>query len=40
MDIFVKLFEDKMVIENPGTFITPTTAQTVYESHNPRNPNT
>jgi ATP-dependent DNA helicase RecG len=39
MNIFVKIFEDKMVIESPGTFMPPTTAETVYESHNPRNPN-
>ncbi len=39
MNIFVKIFEDKMVIESPGTFMPPTTAETVYDSHNPRNPN-
>ena len=39
MNIFVKLFEDKMVIESPGTFFPPTTATTVYDAHNPRNPN-
>jgi ATP-dependent DNA helicase RecG len=39
MNIFVKLFEDKMVIESPGTFFPPTTAATVYDAHNPRNPN-
>lgn len=38
MNIFVKLFEDKMVIESPGAFFPPTTATTVYDSHNPRNP--
>lgn len=39
MNIFVKMFEDKMVIESPGTFFPPTTAGTVYDAHNPRNPN-
>ena len=39
MNIFVKLFEDKMVIESPGSFLPPTTAETVYDAHNPRNPN-
>ena len=39
MNIFVKLFEDKMVIESPGTFLPPTTGETVYDAHNPRNPN-
>ena len=39
MNIFVKMFEDKMVIESPGAFFPPTTAATVYDTHNPRNPN-
>jgi ATP-dependent DNA helicase RecG len=39
MNIFVKMFEDKIVIESPGAFMPPTTPTTVYESHNPRNPN-
>ncbi len=39
MNIFVKMFEDKMVIESPGTFFPPTTSETVYDTHNPRNPN-
>lgn len=38
MNIFVKMFEDKMVIESPGSFMPPTTPDTVYDSHNPRNP--
>jgi ATP-dependent DNA helicase RecG len=40
MNIFVKLFEDKFVVESPGAFLPPTTASTVFEAHNPRNPNT
>lgn len=38
MNIFVKMFANKMVIESPGGFLPPTTPATVYESHNPRNP--
>ncbi|HEY3654539.1 MAG TPA: ATP-binding protein [Steroidobacteraceae bacterium] len=40
MNIFVKLFEDRLVVESPGAFLPPTTASTVFEAHNPRNPNT
>jgi len=39
MNIYVKMFEDKMVIESPGSFMPPTTAESVYDAHNPRNPN-
>lgn len=39
MNIYVKMFEDKMVIESPGAFMPPTTAESVYDAHNPRNPN-
>jgi ATP-dependent DNA helicase RecG len=38
MNIFLKMFEDKLVIESPGSFMPPTTAETVYDTHNPRNP--
>ncbi len=37
-NIFVKIFDDKFVVESPGGFVPPTTAQTVYDAHNPRNP--
>ncbi|MYG81869.1 MAG: hypothetical protein F4187_08975, partial [Gemmatimonadetes bacterium] len=40
MNIFVKMFEDKMVVESPGSFLPPTTPETVYDNHNPRNPRT
>lgn len=40
MNIFVKLFEDRFVVESPGAFLPPTTADTVFEAHNPRNPKT
>ncbi|WP_206412966.1 ATP-binding protein, partial [Nitratireductor soli] len=39
MNIFVKMFEDKIVVESPGSFMPPTTENTVYDAHNPRNPN-
>lgn len=39
MNIFVKMFEDKLVVESPGSFLPPTTAETVFDAHNPRNPN-
>jgi ATP-dependent DNA helicase RecG len=39
MNIFVKMFEDKIIVESPGSFMPPTTEATVYEAHNPRNPN-
>ncbi|QLC25956.1 hypothetical protein HFP57_13600 [Parasphingopyxis algicola] len=39
MNIFVKMFEDKLVVESPGGFMPPTTAESVYDAHNPRNPN-
>lgn len=40
MNIFVKMFEDRLIVDSPGTFMPPTTAATVYEAHNPRNPHT
>lgn len=40
MNIFVKMFDDKFVVESPGGFLPPTTPETIYESHNPRNPYT
>lgn len=38
MNIYVKMFEDKFVVESPGSFMPPTTSETVYDAHNPRNP--
>ena len=37
-NIFVKIFDDKFVVESPGGFVPPTTGGTVYDAHNPRNP--
>lgn len=37
-NIFVKIFDDKFVVESPGGFVPPTTGDTVYNAHNPRNP--
>ena len=36
-NVFVKMFNDRIVIESPGGFVPPTTATSIYESHNPRN---
>lgn len=36
--IFVKIFDDKFIVESPGGFVPPTTGETVYDAHNPRNP--
>lgn len=38
MNIFVKMFDDKFVVESPGGFLPPTRVETVYDAHNPRNP--
>jgi ATP-dependent DNA helicase RecG len=37
-NIFVKIFDNRFVVESPGGFVPPTTAETVYDAHNPRNP--
>ena len=37
-NIFVKIFDDRFVVESPGGFVPPTTGETVYDAHNPRNP--
>jgi ATP-dependent DNA helicase RecG len=37
-NIFVKIFDDRFVVESPGGFVPPTSAETVYDAHNPRNP--
>ncbi len=38
-NIFVKIFDNRLVVESPGGFMPPTTSETVYDAHNPRNPN-
>lgn len=38
MNIFVRVFDDHITFESPGGFPPPTTARTVYDAHNPRNP--
>ena len=40
MNAFVKMFDDKLVVESPGGFLAPVTAETIYGAHNPRNPYT
>lgn len=38
MNIFVKMFDDRLVVESPGGFPPPVTPENIYETHNPRNP--
>lgn len=39
MPIFVKMFDDRLVVESPGPFPPFVTPQNIYEMHQPRNPN-
>ena len=38
MDVFVKMFDDRLVIESPGGFPPLVTPDNIYEMHHPRNP--
>jgi ATP-dependent DNA helicase RecG len=38
MHIFIKMFDDKLVIESPGGFPPLVTAENIYTMHHPRNP--
>lgn len=38
MTIFVKMFDDRLVIVSPGAFPAFVTPQNIYDMHNPRNP--
>jgi ATP-dependent DNA helicase RecG len=38
MNVFVKMFDDKLVVESPGGFPPLVTPENIYESHHPRNP--
>jgi ATP-dependent DNA helicase RecG len=38
MNIFVKMFDDRLVIESPGGFPPLVTPENIYEMHHPRNP--
>jgi ATP-dependent DNA helicase RecG len=38
MVTFVKMFDDRLVIESPGGFPPPVTPETIYYTHSPRNP--
>ena len=40
MPTFIKMFDDRFIVESPGGFLYPTTPATVYDAHNPRNPYT
>lgn len=39
MNIFVKMFDDRLVIESPGGFPPFVTPENIYSSQHPRNPN-
>lgn len=39
MPIFVKMFEDRLVVESPGPFPPFVTPDNIYDMHQPRNPN-
>lgn len=38
MNIFIKMFDDRLVVESPGGFPPPVTPDNIYHHHNPRNP--
>ena len=38
MNIFVKMFDDRLVIESPGPFPPPVTPENIFQVHHPRNP--
>ena len=38
MPIFIKMFDDRLVVESPGAFPPFVTPQNIYNSHHPRNP--
>ncbi|HEV2245800.1 MAG TPA: ATP-binding protein [Terriglobia bacterium] len=38
MNIFVKMFDDRLVVESPGGFPAHVTPQNIYNVHHPRNP--
>jgi ATP-dependent DNA helicase RecG len=38
MNIFVKMFDDRIEIESPGGFMPTVTPENIYTTHNPRNP--
>ena len=38
MVTFVKMFDNRLVVESPGGFPPPVTPENIYDTHNPRNP--
>jgi ATP-dependent DNA helicase RecG len=38
MNIFVRMFDDRLEVESPGGFPPPVTPQNIYDLHQPRNP--
>jgi ATP-dependent DNA helicase RecG len=40
MDVFVRMFDDRLEIESPGPFMPFVTPENIYQTHTPRNPKT
>lgn len=38
MMIYIKMFDNRLVVESPGGFPPPVTPDNIYQTHNPRNP--
>jgi ATP-dependent DNA helicase RecG len=38
MNVFVRMFDDRLEVESPGGFVPPVTPENIYEQHVPRNP--
>jgi ATP-dependent DNA helicase RecG len=38
MNVFIRMFDDRLEFESPGGFPPPVTPQTIYDMHQPRNP--
>jgi ATP-dependent DNA helicase RecG len=38
MNVFIRMFDDRIEVESPGGFVPPVTAENIYEQHVPRNP--
>jgi ATP-dependent DNA helicase RecG len=38
MNVFIRMFDDRLEVESPGGFVPPVTPENIYEQHVPRNP--
>jgi predicted HTH transcriptional regulator len=38
MNIFIRMFDDRLEVESPGGFPPPVTPENIYDMHHPRNP--